>query len=139
MIRFANGMIGMNSFGIGMNRMIPAGLGGKNKRDEFPSGMDDCLKARMNGMAGWKKTGFEDLRFRYTWDIVEAAGKGLLPDKVMLNVHPHRWTDRPLPWVKEFVGQSVKNVIKRAMLACWDSGMLGFWNAGIKINNRMLG
>ena len=57
-----------------------------------------------------------DLRFRYAWDIIEAAEKGLLPDKVMLNVHPQRWTDRPWPWVREMVGQNVKNVIKRAML-----------------------
>ena len=34
------------------------------------------------------------LRFRYTWDIIEAADKGLLPDKVMLNTHPQRWDDR---------------------------------------------
>ena len=53
------------------------------------------------------------LRFRYTWEIIEAVGRGLLPDKVMLNVHPQRWTDRPLPWIKEFVGQNVKNVVKR--------------------------
>jgi len=31
------------------------------------------------------------LRFRHTWDIIEAAEKGLLPDKVMLNTHPQRW------------------------------------------------
>jgi len=31
----------------------------------------------------------------------------------MLNVHPQRWTDRPLPWVKELVGQNVKNVVKK--------------------------
>jgi hypothetical protein len=59
------------------------------------------------------------LRFRTTWDIIEAAERGLLPDKVMLNVHPQRWNDRFGPWVKEFVGQNFKNVIKRVMLACW--------------------
>ena len=80
--------------------------------------------------SGRQRTAVGDQRFRYTWDIIEAADKGLLPDKVMLNIHPQRWTDRPLPWIKEFVGQNVKNVIKRAMLA--------YWNAGIKANNRML-
>ncbi len=53
------------------------------------------------------------LRFRKTWEIVEAVERGLLPGKVMLNVHPQRWTDRPLPWVKEFVGQNFKNVVKK--------------------------
>ena len=53
------------------------------------------------------------LRFRSTWDIIDAAEKGLLPDKIMLTTHPQRWTDRPLPWVKELVWQNVKNVVKR--------------------------
>ena len=34
----------------------------------------------------------------------------------MINVHPQRWTDRPLLWVKELVGQNVKNVVKRYLL-----------------------
>ena len=56
------------------------------------------------------------LRFRYTWDIIEAAEAGLLPDKIMITVHPQRWTDRPLPWIKELACQNVKNVIKRYMI-----------------------
>ena len=55
------------------------------------------------------------LRFRYTWDIIEAAEKGLLPDKIMLNTHPQRWNDKPWPWVKELVGQNVKNVVKKEL------------------------
>ena len=93
---------------IRMIRMIPAGLDGKDKRDGW-----------MNRMAGAEKTGFGDLRFHSTFDIIEAADKGLLPDKIMLNVHPQRWTDNALPWVKELVWQNIKNVIKKAMLACW--------------------
>ena len=34
---------------------------------------------------------FQNLRFRSTFDIIEAVEKGLLPDKIMLNVHPQRW------------------------------------------------
>lgn len=56
---------------------------------------------------------FDNPRFRSTFDIIRAAEKGLLPDKIMLNVHPQRWDDKPWPWVKEFVGQNVKNVVKR--------------------------
>ena len=54
-----------------------------------------------------------DLRFRKTWDIILAAERGLLPDKIMLNVHPQRWDDRFGPWVRELVWQNFKNVIKR--------------------------
>jgi len=53
------------------------------------------------------------LRFCSTWNIIEAADKGLLPDKIMINAHPQRWDDKPWPWVKEFVGQNVKNVVKK--------------------------
>ena len=59
-------------------------------------------------------------QIRHTWDIIEAAEKGLLPDKIMLNTHPQRWTDNPVEWAKEMVWQNVKNVVKRAMLELRD-------------------
>jgi hypothetical protein len=57
----------------------------------------------------WREQG---LVFRSTYDIIQAAEKGQLPDKIMITTHPERWTDRPLPWVKELVWQNVKNVVK---------------------------
>ena len=65
-----------------------------------------------------------NLRFRHTWDIVAAAEKGLLPDKIMINTHPQRWTDNPVEWAKELVWQNFKNVVKRAMLVYRNAGML---------------
>ena len=59
---------------------------------------------------------FGNLRFRSTFDIIEAAERGLLPDKIMLNTHPQRWDDRFGPWVKELVWQNVKNVAKRVIV-----------------------
>jgi len=35
-----------------------------------------------------RRNGFENLRFRSTFDIIEAVEKGLFPDKVLLNTHP---------------------------------------------------
>ncbi len=55
----------------------------------------------------------EKLRFRYTRDIIKAAEKGLLPDKILINTHPQRWNDSFVPWAKELVWQNVKNVVKR--------------------------
>ncbi len=77
---------------------------------------------KINDLGIRKKTMNEKLglRFRYTWDIIEAAEKGFLPDEIMLNTHPQRWTDRPLPWVKELVGQNLKNVVKRYMIGLRD-------------------
>jgi hypothetical protein len=59
-----------------------------------------------------RKKEFGDLKLRTTWDIIKAAERGLLPDKVMINVHPQRWTDNPVEWMKELVWQNVKNVVK---------------------------
>ena len=48
---------------------------------------------------GHKEQPFQNLRFRSTFDIIEAAEKGLLPDKMMINTHPQRWTDqRSVEW-----------------------------------------
>jgi hypothetical protein len=51
-------------------------------------------------------------RFHSTFDIIRAAEKDLLPDKIMMTFHPQRWTDKPVPWVKELVWQNVKNIGK---------------------------
>ena len=51
-------------------------------------------------------------KFHSTFDIVKAAEQGRLPDKIMITFHPQRWTDKPIPWIKELVWQNVKNVVK---------------------------
>jgi hypothetical protein len=51
-------------------------------------------------------------KFRSTSDIIRAAEEDELPDKIMMTFHPQRWTDKPVPWVKELVWQNVKNVGK---------------------------
>jgi hypothetical protein len=53
------------------------------------------------------------LHFHSTLDIITAAKSGTLPDKIMLTVHPQRWDNRPLPWIKEIVWQNIKNIGKR--------------------------
>jgi hypothetical protein len=52
------------------------------------------------------------LKFHSTSDIIKAADNGFLPHKLMMTFHPQRWTDQPVLWIKEFVWQNVKNVIK---------------------------
>lgn len=56
------------------------------------------------------------LKIRNTFDIIAAAEKGLLPEKMMINTHPQRWTNKPLPWLTELVWQNIKNVVKRGLL-----------------------
>jgi hypothetical protein len=50
--------------------------------------------------------------FHSTFDIIKAAENNSLPDKIMLTFHPQRWTDRPLPWIKELIWQNLKNIVK---------------------------
>jgi hypothetical protein len=48
-----------------------------------------------------------------TFDIINFAKRKSLPDKIMLTIHPQRWDNRLLPWIKELVWQNIKNVGKR--------------------------
>ena len=58
----------------------------------------------------------EKLKIKSTDDIIKAAKEGLLPDKIMLTIHPQRWTDNPIMWMKELVWQNFKNVVKRIVV-----------------------
>lgn len=57
------------------------------------------------------------LRFHSTSDIINAAKEKKLPEKIMLTVHPQRWDNRALPWMKELVWQNIKNLGKRIITA----------------------
>ncbi len=50
--------------------------------------------------------------YHSTFDIIRAAQAGRLPDRLMINIHPQRWHDKPLPWVMELVFQNIKNIAK---------------------------
>jgi hypothetical protein len=52
-------------------------------------------------------------RFHSTFDLILAAESSILPDKIMLTVHPQRWDNRLLSWIRELVWQNVKNLGKR--------------------------
>jgi hypothetical protein len=60
------------------------------------------------------QSGF-NYNFKSTHDIIRALENDELPDKIMLNVHPQRWTDNPVAWTWELVSQKVKNVGKGAL------------------------
>ncbi|MBE0679027.1 MAG: hypothetical protein IH592_09725 [Bacteroidales bacterium] len=47
-----------------------------------------------------------------SFDIMRAVGEDSLPPVIMLTLHPQRWDNRPLPWMKELVSQNVKNIFK---------------------------
>ena len=48
----------------------------------------------------------------------------------MITTHPQRWTNRPLPWLKELVGQNLKNVVKAALVKRRQAGRQLFMSPG---------
>lgn len=51
-----------------------------------------------------------------TEHFIELFKQGKLPNKIIINTHPQRWTNDFMLWAQEFVGQNVKNVIKKYVL-----------------------
>lgn len=51
--------------------------------------------------------------FQSTHDIIKAFHAQALPFVMMLNIHPQRWTNQRLLWLKELVMQHLKNGIKK--------------------------
>lgn len=61
----------------------------------------------------WAKKGWV---YRHTDDIIQAILHDTFPQHVLVNTHPQRWTDNKLQWAKELVWQSVKNLVKMAVV-----------------------
>ena len=57
------------------------------------------------------------LTFHTTDDIIEGLHKGLVPQKLMITIHPQRWNPYGLEWCKELFVQNIKNSIKRILIA----------------------
>ncbi len=51
-------------------------------------------------------------KFRSTVDIIDALDRDELPNRMIINAHPHRWTNKQLPWLKELILQNIKNIGK---------------------------
>ena len=76
---------------------------------------DDGGRRREEGGGKTEKgEGFGDFRFRSTFDIIEAAKKGLLPDKMMINTHPQRWDDRLGPGPGNWSGRILDILLKKS-------------------------
>ncbi len=58
----------------------------------------------------------EGLIFRSTKDIIKAANEKRLPNRIMITVHPQRWSDSFFIWTKELVVQNLKNIVKRVIV-----------------------
>lgn len=76
-------------------------------RDKIPEHQDEWIRR------GWS--------FHTTDDVIralrgESQGEPL-PDKIMFTTHPQRWSNNMPEWITEYLLQSVKNVVKRILIA----------------------
>ena len=62
----------------------------------------------------WVKQG---LVYHTTDDVMRAIEQGTLPARIMITTHPQRWTNNILAWSKELLMQSLKNIVKRLLIA----------------------
>ncbi len=53
------------------------------------------------------------LSFHETQEIIDAAIKKELPNRIMFTFHPQRWNDKMWMWGKEYIMQNLKNIIKK--------------------------
>jgi len=84
-------------------------------QDEKVSVRDRSADASINRSMEGKQALSERYHFRSTREIIQACEEGRLPDNVMFNFHPQRWTDSPALWAQELVIQNMKNVAKRML------------------------
>lgn len=61
----------------------------------------------------WIKRGFN---YHKTEDIIDSIHKNNLPNQVMITIHPQRWTNSYISWIKESVLQYLKNKVKQILL-----------------------
>lgn len=57
----------------------------------------------------WNQKGWS---FHSTDDIIRALQENELPDQIMMTTHPQRWNDFGIAWIKEYLMQNVKNLVK---------------------------
>lgn len=47
-----------------------------------------------------------------TFELINDLKEGLFPDKIMITIHPQRWHDNSILWLRELLLQRIKNVVK---------------------------
>jgi len=97
-----HGIIGEPYFDIDFNKVLYITDTGRNW-NKTETSIRDKVKTSFN------------FYFRSTFDISKAFEENKLPDHIMLNIHPQRWTDNYAQWLKELIFQNLKNVVKRLM------------------------
>lgn len=56
-----------------------------------------------------------NLSFHSTDELIAAFKAGKMPNQIMQNIHPQRWSNNAREWMQELLLQRVKNSIKKAI------------------------
>ncbi|MBL4592617.1 MAG: hypothetical protein JKX68_02245 [Flavobacteriales bacterium] len=56
-----------------------------------------------------------NLSFHSTDELIAAFENGQLPNQIMQNIHPQRWSNDSMEWIQELLSQRLKNSIKKAI------------------------
>jgi len=54
--------------------------------------------------------------FNHTNDIILGLRKNILPDKIMINIHPEFWANNTVEWYRIFLYRKIRNTIKKIFL-----------------------
>ena len=63
-----------------------------------------------------REINFSRKDIKSTHDLINANAKmEVLPDKIIINTHPLRWTEKPPVWLYNYLDQSFKNILKNIL------------------------
>ncbi len=73
-----------------------------------------CWNGDMYSIRDRIKSG-KQMNFSTTFDIIRSIESGTMPDFIMQNFHPQRWTDQNSEWLQELIMQRIKNIAKASL------------------------
>lgn len=56
------------------------------------------------------------IKVKNTPHLITLIENGNMPDKLIINTHPQRWFNFGFDWMKELVGQYIKNLVKKILV-----------------------
>ena len=54
-----------------------------------------------------------NIKPKSTFEIIEMLNTNCLPNQIMINIHPHNWSETNSEWIKTYLWQGLKNEVKR--------------------------
>jgi hypothetical protein len=104
------GLTGEPYFDIDFSKVMYLTDTGRRWDGESVSVRDKVNKA---AISQYEKNSIMAKRIKTTRDIIRLAEENELPPQIMITVHPQRWSNNPLVWLKELAMQNTKNLVKR--------------------------